>query len=130
MPRPNDDRNQWHYLASRATYQVPQNHDPGCRRFATDIIPDIRRRSKPRDGRPLASKRTTSQKQACVPPIALASFEEEASTEGSPILEALCDSARNSRLPGASYATQPEYAFAVWVANPGIYLLKKFNSSA
>ncbi|KAF4631884.1 hypothetical protein G7Y89_g6244 [Cudoniella acicularis] len=61
MPSPNDDRNQWHYLASRATYEVPQNHDPGCQRFATDIIPDIRRRSKPRDGRHLAGKRTTSQ---------------------------------------------------------------------
>lgn len=64
-----------------------------------------------------------------MPPIALASLEEEASTEDSLVLELPRDCARNSRLPGAGQASQPEYAFTARVVGPILYMVEKFDSS-
>ena len=60
--------------------------------------------------------------------VLLASREEETRSQASSIAVFVCYSARNSRLPSASPATQPEDVCLVLTVRPCSYLLPDLNS--
>ena len=61
--------------------------------------------------------------------VALAPLIEETSAELSLVGEVVGYCTGDCRLARASHAVQPEYTFAVRIAGPIVYLVKKVNSS-
>ena len=61
--------------------------------------------------------------------VAFAPLIEETSPELSLVGEVVGHCAGDCRLARTSHAIQPEYTFAVWIAGPIVYLVKKVNSS-
>jgi hypothetical protein len=69
-----------------------------------------------------------SKEQRCVATVAFAPHIEETTAEPSLVGEVVGHCAGDCRLARTSHAIQPEYTFAVWIAVPIVYLVKKVNS--
>jgi len=66
-----------------------------------------------------------SEETRCFSTVALALFEEEAGAEHSSLGQFVGHGARNRRFTGARHPLQPEYAIAVRIIGPFIYLAEK-----
>ena len=66
-----------------------------------------------------------SEETRCFSTVALALLEEEAGAENSSLGQFVGYGARNRRLAGARHALQPEYAIAVRIIGPMMYLAEK-----